>query len=263
MKVKNSNFQEILYEASYEAGKILKRLFKKKIKVEKKGAINLVTEADFASEEKIKEILSRYYPQIPFLAEESGGEMVEGLLWLIDPLDGTTNFAHKIPFYAISIALYRHPQVLAASIYVPEFNEFYYAEAGKGAFLNGQKIYVSETPRLSESIISTGFPYDVWTNSHDVISYFKAFLLKARAIRRFGAASIDLAYVARGIFESHFELRLKPWDTAAGFLLIEEAGGKVTNFSGKKYHPFMSEILASNGKIHQEMLDTIKGIKLS
>lgn len=258
MRISSEKVLKAMKQASIEAGNLLNSYFGKEMDVQKKGKIDLVSSADIDAEQCIKRILKTSFPEISFITEEGGGTFTEDLIWLVDPLDGTTNFLHQIPFYATSIALYRHPEILFAAIYLPEFDELYLAEKGSGSYLNGVPIQVSDCKKLSESILATGFPYDVWTNYDDVLKSFKSFLLNARAIRRFGAAAIDLAYVANGIFDGYFELRLKPWDTAAGSLLVQEAGGKITNFKGKEYNPFMDSIIASNSRIHEEMILCLK-----
>lgn len=254
---------KIMKDAALESGSYLSEAFKKGVQVQFKGTINLVTEADINSEKIIKEYLEEK-TGLSVVGEESGGALPDNSLYfLVDPLDGTTNFSRRIPFYAVSIALMDGKNPVAGLVYLPEFGEVYYAVYGNGAYLesfgkNLEKLEVSHVEKLSDAVLATGFPYDVWENYEDVLSSLKAMLTNARALRRFGAAAVDLCYVARGIFDGFFELRLKPWDTAAGSLIVREAGGKVTDRKGIEYSPFMQEICATNGKIHSEFLEVLK-----
>lgn len=251
-----------MMEACKNAGSYLREMFEKGVEVRKKGAIDLVTEADLVSERIIMDILQGKTPY-HIVSEESqpeGGDFSE--YFLVDPLDGTTNFSRRIPFYAVSIALMNGKVPVKSVVYLPEAEEFYVAVKGKGAYLiekegKTKRIRVSDTSLLSDSVLATGFPYDVWENPEPVIASLRAMLTGARALRRFGSAAIDLCYVAKGIFDGYFEYSLKPWDTAAGFLIVKEAGGKVTDLKGNDYNPFMSEILATNGKIHEQLRNAI------
>jgi len=232
--------------------------FGRKKKISFKGRIDLVTETDKKSEEYIVRRISKEFPNHAVLAEESGMRQAGSEnLWIIDPLDGTTNYAHGFGFFAVSIALRCKKSIAVAVVYAPYLNECYTAVAGHGAFLNGMRINVSETEDLERSMVATGFPYDI-KETRDNIGYFEKFLVRTQAVRRPGSAAIDLCCVAAGKFDGFWELKLNPWDTAAGVLIIREAGGVVTDLSGGEYDPFMKEILASNGRIHDKMIEVIK-----
>ncbi len=238
--------------AALAAGRLQRESFEKEIKIKHKGEIDLVTEVDIKSEELIIESLKA--TGIPILGEEIAKTTPEGLYWLVDPLDGTTNYAHGFPWFAVSIALMKEKEPIVGVIYHVMTDELFWAEKGKGAFLNGCRICVSKTSQLSQALLATGFPYNVHEVPENVVGAFQEFLVKAQGIRRAGAAALDLAYLACGRFDGFWEPLLKPWDTAAGMLLVTEAGGTVTDFLGKKYDPFVPHILASNGLIHKEMI---------
>lgn len=227
-------------------------------KIDYKGKINLVTEVDLLCENKIIEIIKDSFPDHSILAEEGGGTTTNSdHKWIIDPVDGTTNFAHDFPMYCTSIALEVKGEVVVGVVYVPVLDELFSACKGEGAFLNGKKIHVSKSNVLQESMLATGFAYDVHETEVDNVTHFKNFLKKTRAVRRPGSAAIDLCYVAVGRFDGFWEFSLHPWDVAAGVLLIEEAGGKVANMAGEKYSIYSDNILASNGLIHQDMIDVL------
>jgi len=239
--------------AALTAGFILQELYNKPHTITMKGEINLVTEADVAAETAIIASLQEDTPDIGIMAEESAVENpseAPGLVWVIDPLDGTTNFAHGFPFFAVSIALMENGQTKIGIIYCPLQDELFCCWQGGGAWLNGKKIQVTDTDFLVQALVATGFPYDIHAKLDDVMEQMRSLLPKVRDIRRAGAAAVDLAYVACGRLDGFWEMDLKPWDTAAGWLLVEEAGGKVTNFAGKTYSPFYPEILASNMVLH-------------
>jgi myo-inositol-1(or 4)-monophosphatase len=239
--------------AALTAGYILKELYSKPHTITMKGEINLVTEADIAAETAIIASLQEDAPGIKTMAEESAAEnpaQPSGQAWIIDPLDGTTNFAHGLPLFAVSIALFEKGQTKLGVIYCPMQDELFCCWQNGGAWLNGQKIQVTDTDFLVQSLVATGFPYDIHANIDRIIDQVRSILPKVRDIRRIGAAAVDLAYVACGRLDGFWEMDLKPWDTAAGWLLVEEAGGKVTDFAGKPYSPFYPEILASNTTLH-------------
>jgi myo-inositol-1(or 4)-monophosphatase len=239
--------------AALTAGFILKDLYDKPHTITMKGEINLVTEADIAAETAIVASLQEDAPDIPIMAEESAEESPEepeGPIWVVDPLDGTTNFAHGFPIFAVSVALMENGRSTIGAIYCPLQDELFCCWQGGGAWLNGKKIRVTETDFLVQALVATGFPYDIHARLDDVLSQMRAILPKVRDIRRAGAAAVDLAYVACGRLDGFWEMDLKPWDTAAGWLLVEEAGGRVTDFSGKDYSPFFPEILAGNAALH-------------
>lgn len=239
--------------AALTAGSILKELYTRPHTIKMKGEINLVTEADIAAESAIIASLGEDSPTINIMAEESAGEnpvQQPGRVWVIDPLDGTTNFAHGFPIFAVSIALMEDGDTVLGVIYCPLQDELFCCWQNGGAWLNGTKIGVTNTEFLVQALVATGFPYDIHAKLDEVLQQIQALLPKVRDIRRAGAAAVDLAYVACGRLDAFWEMDLKPWDTAAGWLLVEEAGGKVTDFAGKPYSPFSPTILASNTLLH-------------
>lgn len=248
-------------ETAREAGQILLEKFGRKINVSKKGDINLVTEADLASEKLIIERIKSYYPKHSILAEESGEAVVIGgelnWKWIIDPLDGTTNYAHGYPCFCVTIALEHEGEIVIGVTFDPTRNELFAAERGKGATLNNKPIRVSDTEKLSESLIVTGFPYN-FKEKENFAQHLTDFLLYSRGVRRDGSAAIDMAYVACGRFDGFWEEGLNPWDVAAGVLLIEEAGGQVSYYDNSKFSIYNPPICASNGLIHGEMLKILK-----
>lgn len=224
--------------------------------VEFKGERNLVTDIDKTSEKIIKDNLTKYFAGIPILGEELGGESAE-LCWVIDPLDGTNNYFHSYPVFCVSIALVEKKNPLLGVIYDPNREELFTALKGEGAYMNGEKIRVSETNSLKHSLLATGFYYEFKTQKDTNIEHFVDFLYQVQGIRRSGSAAIDLAYVACGRLDGFWELGLKVWDTSAGFLMVEEAGGKVTKFDGSAFDPFFPQIVASNSHIHSAMLEVL------
>ncbi|MGQ9618787.1 MAG: inositol monophosphatase family protein, partial [Candidatus Aminicenantia bacterium] len=259
----SSNFsklrEEIIENAkriALDAGKILKKRFGKSNRITFKGDINLVTEADFLSQDFIKKSIRDLYPHHSILSEE-GLEIKSNspFRWVIDPLDGTTNFAHGLPIFSISIAVEYEGKIFAGVVYNPFLNELFWAEIENGAFLGKRRIRVSRTKALNRSLLATGFPYDIREDSNNNLDNFSKFALRAQAIRRMGSAAIDLCYVACGRFDGFWELKLFPWDVAAGILIVEEAGGEVSDFKGKSIDLYSKEIVASNGLIHDEMIE--------
>lgn len=245
-------------ETAREAGQILLEKFGRKINISKKGDINLVTEADLASEKHIIEKIRSYYPKHSVLAEESGESLViiendNASKWIIDPLDGTTNFAHGYPCFCVTIALEHNGEIVIGVTFDPTRNELFAAEKGGGATLNGRQIRTSDAEKLSESLIVTGFPYD-FKQREDFARHLTDFLLLSRGVRRDGSAAIDMAYTACGRFDGFWEEGLNPWDVAAGVLLIEEAGGRVSYYDDSPFSIYAPPICASNGLIHAEML---------
>ncbi len=245
-------------ETAREAGQILLDKFGRKINISKKGDINLVTEADLASEKHIIEKIRSYYPKHSILAEESGESLVvvendNALKWIIDPLDGTTNFAHGYPCFCVTLALEHNGEIVVGVTFDPTRDELFAAEKGQGATLNGRQIRVSDTEKLSESLIVTGFPY-YFKQREDFARHLTDFLLYSRGVRRDGSAAIDMAYVACGRFDGFWEEGLHPWDVAAGVLLIEEAGGRVSYYDDAPFSIYAPPICADNGLIHAEML---------
>jgi myo-inositol-1(or 4)-monophosphatase len=243
-------------QTAREAGKILLDKYGKKINISLKGNINLVTEADLASEKFIIEQIKSYYPKHSILAEESGNAVVDGnsaWKWIIDPLDGTTNFAHSYPCFCVTLALEHDGKIVIGATYDPTRDEMFSAERGQGANLNNKQIRVSETDKLNNSLLVTGFPYN-FAEKANFVEKLAKFLLSARGVRRDGSAAIDLAYVACGRFDGFWEEGLNAWDVAAGILFIEEAGGRVSSYDGSELNLYQPPIVASNGLIHDEML---------
>ncbi len=244
-------------KASLAGGALLTSLYNQPHIIRMKGKTDLVTEADLAAEAAITASLQEDTPGIALLAEESAKDHTsdhEGQLWIVDPLDGTTNFAHGFPYFAVSIALFDHGRPQVCAIYSPCMDELFYACAGKGAWLNGEPIKVTATCQLIESLIGTGFPYDIPRHLPELISQLKTILLQVRDIRRAGAAALDLAYVACGRLDGFYERELQPWDTAAGWLLVEEAGGRVSDYAGKPFSALAREIVATNSSLHHKLL---------
>ncbi|WP_245542849.1 inositol monophosphatase family protein [Thermodesulfobacterium hveragerdense] len=241
-----------------EVGSFQKQAYFSSVEVFHKEKIDLVTSVDLKSEEKLKDGLKRIFPFASILAEESyhPQQDLPEVFWLVDPLDGTTNFAHRLPWFAISVALMQGETPVLGMVYNPMTEELFYAVRGQGAYLNGNAIRVSSADNLLSSLLCTGFPVSKIMDSPDLfILLFKEFMTKCQGVRRFGSAALDLAYVACGRYEGFWEPYLKPWDTAAGILLVEEAGGKVTDYLGNPYHPFLNTIVASNSHIHQAMIE--------
>ncbi len=246
-----------------EAGGILMNHYGRLDGYESKGARNLVTIADRESEECIKRLIRETYPSHRILAEESGagGGGGDEFCWIVDPLDGTTNFAHNFPVFAVSIGLERHGEIVAGGVFAPHYGERFLAEKGNGATLNGGKIRVSRVGELRDSLTVTGFPYDMRDRSDRLLGYCKEFLASSHGLLRIGSAAMDLCSVACGRLEAFFEESLSPWDTAAGWLIVEEAGGRVSDFSGGAFSPFQGETLATNGRVHGECLLAIGRVR--
>lgn len=229
------------------------------VKVKYKGKIDPVTQVDTDVEAKVISIIQKNHPDHSILAEESHEKHINDkpFRWIVDPLDGTVNFAHKVPHFALSIGLEKEGELILALVYNPIVNEIYMAEKGKGAFFNNKPIQVSKRTDISKCLLGTGFPYDCHQKADLYTSELKLFMEKAEGIRRPGVASLDLCYVACGRFDGFWERELKPWDVAGGILLVEEAGGKISNFKGNSYQFGMKTIIVSNGNIHEEMLQTL------
>jgi len=245
-------------EAAKAAGEILSRMLGNAHHIVKKGVIDLVTEVDLAAEKIILEIVSRNFPEDNILSEEVGKrDESSNRTWLIDPLDGTTNFAHRFPFFAVSIALEIENEVVLGIVYNPYMNEFFEASKGKGAYLNDEPLRVSATFSLQESLLTTGFPYDVHERPEKIMGLLEKMTVRAQGIRRLGSAALDLCYVAAGRLDGFWEESLNPWDTGAGDIVVREAGGRLTTFLGGPYHPYLKSVVASNGLIHDEMIRVI------
>ena len=251
----------VAIDAAREAGKFLSESVGRVRTIEtKKGEErNLVSEIDRGSEERIIRMIRSRYPTHEILAEESGGSTATAeYKWIIDPLDGTTNFLHGLPIFSVTIAIEHRGEIVAGVVYDPNQDELFTAEKGSGAFLNGTRLHVTSTARLIDSLIVTGFPYDIAGNPDHAVEHFVNFLMEARGIRRLGSAALDLSYVAAGRFDGFWEVNLNPWDMAAGVLLIREAGGHATDFSGGPSSVYKKQVLATNGVIHNAMIDVLK-----
>lgn len=247
-------------DVAREAGATLMRYFGRKFSVQLKGHINLVTEADIASEKLIASRVQARFPQHQMLGEEGYGLRGDSeYKWIVDPLDGTTNFAHGYPCFCVSIGLEHCGQILLGVVLNPILDELYHAVRGGGAFLNGKRIAVSDTDQLQDGLLSTGFPYDIRTSKENNLDNFALFAVNSRAIRRDGAAALDLCNVAAGRFDGFWELKLSPWDTAAGTIIVEEAGGQVSDFTGRAFDHYSGQIIASNGRVHSQMLQLLAG----
>jgi myo-inositol-1(or 4)-monophosphatase len=227
--------------------------------VEHKNPINLVTDADRLSERAIVELIRKRFPEHEILAEEGGLKKTGGSAyrWIIDPLDGTTNFAHGYPAYCVSIGLEYEGSLLLGVVLDPTREELFVAEVGRGASLNGRSLRVSHTQKLDEALLVTGFAYDIRETAQNNLDHFAHFALRAQGLRRTGTAALDLCYVAAGRFDGFWELKLNPWDTAAGVLIVREAGGRVTDFAGSTFSIYGQEMAASNGRIHDAMLTVL------
>jgi myo-inositol-1(or 4)-monophosphatase len=248
-----------LIEAAQAGAAEIRRFFNNEFKISnKEGVNNLVTEADHASEKAIMDVIKSKFPDHYILSEEAG-EIIQdsNYKWIIDPIDGTVNFAHGIPLNCVSIGIEHHGEVILGAVYNPHMNEFFIAEKGKGATLNDKPIRVSTETMAIKACLVTGFPYTYINMPNGPLEIFSRFIRKGVPVRRLGSAAIDLCWVACGRFDGFYEHKLEAWDSAAGFLIVEEAGGKVTDFDGNKFSPYQHRIIATNGKIHDEILDVI------
>lgn len=250
-----------LVEAVVAGAAELSRFFNNPFKVShKEGVNNLVTEADHASEAAIFEVIKSNFPDHYILSEEKG-EIIQDseYKWIIDPIDGTVNFAHGIPLCCVSIAIEHKGEVIMGAVYNPNLKESFFAEKGKGATLNDKPIHVSLQTDVLQACLVTGFPYTYINMPNGPLEIFDRFIRKGIPVRRLGSAAIDLCWVAAGRFDGFYEHKLEAWDSAAGVLIVEEAGGKVTDFNGNKFSIYQHRTLATNGKIHDEMLRVING----
>ncbi len=246
-------------QTARDAGRVLAERFGRALEITNKSELDLVTESDLASERLIIDRIKTHYPRHAILAEESGAsepadrEKESDWRWIIDPLDGTTNYAHGYPCFCVSIGLENKGRMEIGVVYDPMRDEMFTAERGRGAALNGRRIQVSPTPTLAGALLCTGFPYDV-RQRNQFARHFANFIMAAQGVRRDGAAALDLAYVAAGRFDGFWEEGLKPWDVAAGALIIEEAGGRVSNYLGEPLNIYTPPVVASNGLVHEEMM---------
>jgi myo-inositol-1(or 4)-monophosphatase len=255
----SNRFLRTAVRACRAAGRIQAKAYGRVQPVEHKGEIDLVTATDRRSEEAILGILRRAFPDHGVLAEESGASLPEAeYTWVVDPLDGTTNFAHGFPFFCSSVALAHRGVVIAGAVYHPLLGELFTATRGGGAHLNGRRIRVSAQPRLDQAFLATGFPYDIRRSRRNNLDHFGRFATRSLAVRRAGAAALDLAFVAAGRFDGFWELKLRAWDIAAASLIVEEAGGRITGLQGRPWSLPVRDIVASNGLIHEEMLRQLR-----
>jgi myo-inositol-1(or 4)-monophosphatase len=250
-----------LVRAAHEAGDLIKSYTAGGFAIQSKDSVNnLVTEADHASEKLIISIIRESFPDHYILTEETGAHATDSpYKWIIDPIDGTVNFANGIPICCVSIAVEKDGEMLMGAVFNPFMNEFFFAEKDKGAFLNDLPISVSKKAVLMESCLVTGFPYS-YPDSGGLLETFGSLIKAGVPVRRLGSAAIDLCWVACGRFDGYYEFSLNAWDSAAGFLIVEEAGGKVTDFSGKRYSPYQEKIIATNGLVHDQLVHWIKNI---
>jgi myo-inositol-1(or 4)-monophosphatase len=255
--------KNILLQAAEKAGTIMRNAINTSFKISnKEGLNNLVTEVDHASEKAIFEIIQQHYPDHFILSEESGEVITDSSYkWIIDPIDGTINFAHGIPLCCVSIGVEYEGKMILGVVYNPFLNELFFAEKGKGATLNGNPISVSAKTAVEHACLVTGFPYSYLDEPNGPLVIFDKLIRKGIPLRRLGSAAIDLCWVAMGRFDGFYEHKLNAWDSAAGFLMVEEAGGKVTDFANQPYSPYQPQIVATNGKIHADLLDYINGKK--
>jgi myo-inositol-1(or 4)-monophosphatase len=246
-------------EAVLRAGSIQMEHFGSQLHIDKKGPIDLVTEVDVAVEKMFRALVAERFPGHTVLAEELGGssQPTGRYCWIFDPLDGTTNYAHALPIFASSLALEVDGVVEVGAIYDPTRRELFTATRGGGAYLNGVPMRVSATASLVDALLVTGFPYSVHESADDLVSLFGAFLTQAQAVRRLGSAALDLCYVAAGRFDAFWEQHLKPWDMAAGALMLVEAGGKISALDGGPFDVRREQLMASNGVLHDDLLAVI------
>ncbi|MFI5132682.1 MAG: inositol monophosphatase family protein [Chitinophagales bacterium] len=252
-----------LIEAVKSGAAEIMRFFNSDFKVSnKEGVNNLVTEADHASERAILQVIKQTFPGHHILSEEAGDLIQDSnYKWIIDPIDGTVNFAHGIPLNCVCIAIEHEKEIMMAAVYNPHMNELFFAEKRKGATLNDKPIRVSEEVKAIKACLVTGFPYTYLDMPNSPLEVFERFIRKGVPVRRLGSAAIDFCWVACGRFDGFYEHKLEAWDSAAGYLIVEEAGGKVTDFKGNKFSPYQPHVLATNGKIHDEMLAIINNEK--
>jgi myo-inositol-1(or 4)-monophosphatase len=250
----------VAIEAALAAGRLQLQYFRRDLQIQKKGVIDLVTEADLAVEQDIRDRVERHFPSHVFLGEEAAHSAPASdspFRWIVDPIDGTTNFVHGLPLFCVSIALQIEGRVELGVVYSPVGDELFTAERGEGARLNGVRIHVTREASMIDALLVTGFPPQATDMRGEQLAIFGELMSRARAVRRLGSAALDLAYVAAGRFDAFWERSLHAWDVAAGTLLVEEAGGRVTSFGGGSFDPFGGQILASNGALHSELVDIL------
>jgi myo-inositol-1(or 4)-monophosphatase len=255
-----ARFTAVAIETAEAAGRILLEHAERGFRVEHKQTIDLVTDADRAAEQVIVDRLRDAFPQHEILAEEGGlsAPRASAFRWVVDPLDGTTNFSHRLPIFAVSIALEYDGRIILGVVLDPTRQERYVAVLGRGAQLNGRPLRVSPTAALTDALLVTGFAYDIRETSNNNLDHFARFAVAAQGLRRLGAAALDLAYLAAGRFDGFWEMKLHPWDMAAGSLLVTEAGGRMSRFNGEPFSIYGENMVASNGRIHDAMLGVLK-----
>lgn len=261
MRLSLAMFKNTLLKALEAAGTLIRSFDETDFQISsKEGINNLVTEVDHAAEEVIIATIRESFPQHQILSEECG-ELIQDsqYKWIIDPIDGTVNFAHRIPLCCVSIGLEHNGEMILGGVYNPFINELFIAERGQGTTLNNKPVFVSKKPSVAIACLVTGFPYTYLDEPNGPLEVFDRFIRKGVPVRRLGSAAIDLAWVACGRFDGFFEHKLQAWDSAAGFLMVQEAGGKVTNIKGDPYSPYEPGIIASNGLIHDELLEWVRG----
>jgi myo-inositol-1(or 4)-monophosphatase len=254
--------KETLINATEAGAAVLKHYFtSKNLKISnKEGINNLVTEADHAADKAIMDTIAETFPDHFILSEESGETSSSSeYKWIIDPIDGTVNYAHGIPLCCVSIGIEKAGKMVMGAVYNPFLNEFFFAERGTGSTLNGEPIHVSTKNAVIDACLVTGFPYTYLDMPNGPLDVFSRFIRKGVPVRRLGSAAIDLCWVAAGRFDGFYEHKLQAWDSAAGFLIVEEAGGRVTDFTGSYYSPYQPQIVATNGLIHDEVVQWIQG----
>jgi myo-inositol-1(or 4)-monophosphatase len=259
----SSPYLDTAVEAVVRAGGLMMSRFGQDLRIDKKGAIDLVTEMDVAVEKDFRALIASRFPEHAILAEEMGGAKAipDGPCWVFDPIDGTTNFAHGLPIFCSSLALEIGGVAEVGAVYDPTRKELFTAVRGQGAFLNGTPLRVSSAAALVDAMLVTGFPYDVHQRVQEIVGLFGEFVGRARAVRRLGSAAIDLCYVAAGRMDAFWESDLKPWDIAAGALMVTEAGGTVTDLAGRSFQSRGGHVLASNGPLHAPMLEVIRAFR--
>ncbi len=253
--------KQTLIDAAHAGALVLKKYFKGQFTIASKTGLNdLVTQADNEAEDEIIKVIRQQFPE-HFILSEEAGELTSdsNIKWIIDPIDGTVNFAHGIPICCVSIGVEQDGEMILGVVYNPFMNEFFFAEKGKGATLNDKKISVSTKSDLGTSCLVTGFPYAYLDMPNGPLQVFEKMIRQGIPVRRLGSAALDLCWVAAGRFDGFYEHNLKAWDSAAGFLIVEEAGGKVTDFTGNYYSPYQPSIAATNGHIHDEMILAVNG----
>jgi myo-inositol-1(or 4)-monophosphatase len=258
----NPRFLETAIDAVRRAGEIQMSRFGSSLRIDRKGTIDLVSEVDLAVEAAVRTLIAERFPDHQVLAEEEGlgkdgGRAPAEFCWVFDPLDGTTNFVHGLPIFCSSLALERDGVALVGAVLDPTRGELFTATRGGGAFLNGSPIRVSSAGDLIDAMLCTGFPYDVHEQVQEIVGLFGRFVGRARAVRRLGSAAIDLCYVAAGRLDGFWERGLHPWDIAAGALIVQEAGGMVTGYDGSSFTSRGGEVIASNGRLHAAMVETV------